>query len=366
MQTVKQHAVIAKFKCLGADCPDTCCHGWDMPVDSRQRELYAQAAPELLASMDADKNIMKREGRNCAQLCEGHCNIHARYGEDFLGDTCYFYPRLIHRVGETHYMSGAISCPEMLRLILSEPKPFALAETTIPRMPISRRDLTSEGYTIAQAEHTHAECMAIADESSTAEIALNVLLAYTYKLPISDTHESKPSDPHALYYALALTEAFGTPGISTHLADIMRTIEQQLDCHFDRTTREYTLGPNASKAYPVLLQRWRMDAETALAPTLRRWLQAQIAMTFFPFGGVADATIAERMAILIQRFATIRLALMCHVSPAGIPPNEPTVIHVIQAIARFMDHLADARLTRMIHRDSGWESEARLRGLVWG
>ncbi len=364
--------VLAGFRCLGADCPDTCCRGWEMPTDARQRARYAEKAPELLATIDPENGVMKRcgTGQQCAQLREGICSIHENYGEEFLGDACYFYPRFIHHVGDSYVMSGAPSCPEMLRLMLTEKAPFTQHEAVPARMPNHRHNLVPEGFLQAQVEEIHAQCMGIAgDAARMPEVAVDALLGEVLALagqPIDKDVAAQSGDAHALYYALALTEAFGAPGISARLADVMAVMAQQLDCRFDRATHKLALGEQASRAYPMLLARWNLDARAALAPVLRRWLQAQIALTYFPFGGFSDASMIERAAVLVQRFATVRLALMCHVSPAGIPPDEQTVIRVIQAIARFMDHLADIKLTRMIHRDSRWERAERLRGLVRG
>ena len=28
------------FECIGSDCPDTCCRGWDITVDDNAAEIY--------------------------------------------------------------------------------------------------------------------------------------------------------------------------------------------------------------------------------------------------------------------------------------------------------------------------------------
>jgi hypothetical protein len=382
-----QYAVMASFRCLGAQCPDTCCRGWDMPVDARQRQCYTTRAPELLATIDPQNNIMKRTGdqQQCAQLCEGSCAIHASYGDEFLSDACHFYPRLLHAVGDGYMMAGAVSCPEMLRLILTEKEPFAAqVSPAAVRMPIHRRDVVPTGWTPDGVQAVIAHAMhAAGDGAHAPEACMAYLLHFAQLLAPMTAGDAWPqaaknarhtldgaqplaSDGHGVYYALALLEAFGEPNVSVRLGAIMARMEQALDCRFDRATRSITMGQNAAAAYSMLQHRWRMDAQQALAPVLRRWLQAQVAMTAFPFGGFQHISMAERAAVLVQRFATIRLALMCHVDANAVPPDEETVMRVIQGISRFMDHIADADLTQMIHRDCGWQSEARLRGLVMG
>ncbi len=356
-----------------------------MPVDRRQRQCYQEKAPELLAAIDPVASIMRREGaqHQCAQLCEGRCSIQARYGEQMLGDACYFYPRMLHAVADEYRMVGATSCPEMLRLILNEPDAFSIQSVAVPRLPVHRHNLVPHGWTVTQVDGLHRYCMEVAgDATRSPEASLAYLLHVAEGMTAivtddwrsivldaemrmaSTSPNTVPATPYALYYGLALLEAFGNPNSSLRLADIMATMEKQLDCRFDRPSRSITVGASAAQTYAQLVQRWQMDAKQSLASVLRRWLQAQLAMTYFPFGGFNDITMAQRAAILVQRFATVRLALMCHVSENGIPPDEDTILRVIQGISRFMDHIADAKLTLMIHRDSGWVGMPQLRGLI--
>jgi hypothetical protein len=226
-------------------------------------------------------------------------------------------------------------------------------------------------------------CLALAaDEACSPEAILQALLTlgevmgdstpenwqenWSHALQHQPTPEAKEGDSHTLYYALALTEAFGDPGISQKLAGIMQQMEQVLACRFTRDTRDMQFLNGSAGVRARLWQRWAADAQTALAPMLRRWIQAQITMSSFPFAGFHDLAFAKRGAVLVQRFATMRLALMCHVPLSGIAPDAQAVMEVMQGLSRFMDHLADAKLTMMIHRDAGWESPARLRGLIFG
>lgn len=376
---------MAKFACLGAECPDTCCRGWEMPVDAAQRARYVAQAPELLDIIDPEAGVLRREGddRHCTRLREGICGVHADYGTDFLGDACYFYPRLWHNVGGEMRMTGAMSCPEIVRLVMQELDPFAQMPATADRLPAHRRDRVPEGWSAQAVDAVHAHALALAaDAQVSPEAAMLRLLALAESLARSTPEnwreqweiavaqapapQRKEGDSHTLYYALALTEAFGDPGISKGLAGIFQQMEQALACRFERASRDLQFVAHSKGVQARLWQRWRMDAQAALAPMLRRWIQAQLSITLFPFGGFHELTIAERGAVLVQRFATVRLALMCAVPPNGVAPDEASVMQVMQGIARFMDHLADAKLTMMIHRDAGWADPARLRGLIAG
>ena len=363
---LQQHAVVGRFSCLGAECPDTCCAGWDMPVDQVQLTRYEIAAPELLATVNLTHGIMKREAANqqCGQLCEGICAIQKNYGSDFLGDSCHFYPRIVHAIGERQLMVGSTSCPEMLRLILNTRDPFAASETTLERMPGIRRNILPEGWTDEELHLTMQQFMALAqEEARTPEQIITTIIDTACEAQQEDT-AAKPINAHSIYYALALTDAFSDQPRRPALDSVMRVMEQKLGCAFDRTSRTISFAPDAATHFSLLAARWNMDARHALAPVLRRWIQAQLAMTAFPFGGLPGLTIIERTALLAQRFATMRLGLMCHVEANGIPPDEITTIRVIQVLSRFLDHLADAKLTKMIQRDLGWTTPAQLHALI--
>src|SRR4051812_31360961 len=97
---IKQHAFLEKFSCIGKDCPDTCCHEWEVKVGTKHRALYAKEAPELLDALDII-HCMKHDAHGrCIKLEDGLCNIQNKYGTDFLSDSCHFYPRIMHKIDD--------------------------------------------------------------------------------------------------------------------------------------------------------------------------------------------------------------------------------------------------------------------------
>ena len=332
-----------------------------MPVDAVQLARYRATAPELLATVDRAEGIMHKDapGGTCQQLCAGTCGIQNRYGADFLGDSCHFYPRIVHNLGGRQRMVGSTSCPEMLRLMLAEPAPFMYETVTLARMPGIRRDILPEGATPEQMRAVMDEFMQVAaDETRSPEQIMAQIIGMICEG--MEQGAAKPGNAYSIYYALALTEAFSAAPRRTQLDAVMQGMEQQLGCCFDRTERMLSFAPDAANRLSQLQRRWNAQAH---APILRRWIQAQLAMTAFPFGGLSNLTAFEHLAVLVQRFTTMRLALMCHVTQDGTP-DAGTALRVMQVLSRFMDHLADAKLTRMIFRDLGWTSPAQLRQLI--
>jgi len=132
-----------RFRCIGADCEDDCCHTWRVEVDPRTVERLRLAAP--FASETARRKLdgalvtrpktatdrggttlkMLPSGRCPLQRADGLCHIQAELGERNLPDVCAVYPRRIQRVtavgdppGGHLELTATVSCPEVARQLL--------------------------------------------------------------------------------------------------------------------------------------------------------------------------------------------------------------------------------------------------------
>lgn len=347
---IKQYALLGQFTCLAADCPDTCCRQWDMPVDRVRLERYRAEAPELLEAVDQERRVMKRDATDdCVKFEGGLCGIQGRYGSGFLGDACHFYPRFHRRLGEQVVMSAALSCPETARLALFSGAPFALTDQLAERVPVTIGDTKPASVPTEEALATIARWIDFAgNEALTPERIIAGLVHDTLEPAMADA-----SDPQAIYYAFTLLLATAPESHRKRLAGICRVMEQALGCRMNWATRELE-----AIVLPKIALRW--TEQTALAPLLRRWIQAQIALTSFPFAG-GKLSVFEHGAVLALRFATVKLALLSHGEAALVPE---TAVRIVQTIARFHDHLGDADLSLQIYRDAKWMTPGRLRGLV--
>jgi len=123
-----------RFRCIGGECEDNCCHGWEVTVDKATYKKY-QAIPALrkiLAQSFALTNnpddnkyavIKHTASTNCPMLLEdGLCRIHKEFGADYLPTTCATYPRCSRRVDGLLEQPLQLSCPEAARLVLLEPQ----------------------------------------------------------------------------------------------------------------------------------------------------------------------------------------------------------------------------------------------------
>jgi len=149
VHTVRQPQCFDRFRCIGAECEDTCCGGWGILVDSETYEKYQgpldfRIAGNTLSSLveinpartsSADYAKIRLEGNACPAFKDGLCSIQQVLGEPYIPDLCSTYPRVLHVTGGTVERSLHLSCPEAARLVLSDPQAMVLIERAEEPLP---------------------------------------------------------------------------------------------------------------------------------------------------------------------------------------------------------------------------------------
>ncbi|MBM4764123.1 flagellin lysine-N-methylase [Bacillus sp. B15-48] len=120
------------FSCIGSDCEDTCCAGWRVTIDDETYKKYKRVKHTEMKKR-LEKNIVRNRSNpsknNAAKInmynlkCpfldkDSLCDIHSKLGEEYLSDTCKFYPRVDSLVNGILERSLTLSCPEAARLVL--------------------------------------------------------------------------------------------------------------------------------------------------------------------------------------------------------------------------------------------------------
>jgi hypothetical protein len=124
---------MSKFKCIGSDCPDSCCHQWDIYVNDEEYSRIEQAfesngqshyGPGFKADSNGRRILsMSGEGRKCHFMTGGMCSIHSQFGHEVLPKTCQTYPRSYARLGGIVRLTGYTSCPVVAGLLLEDDSP---------------------------------------------------------------------------------------------------------------------------------------------------------------------------------------------------------------------------------------------------
>ena len=141
---VRQPQYFDSFRCIGADCEDTCCAGWGIPVDQKTYEKYQNLAACRIAdkplsslveinparSSAGDFAKIRLDGERCPALHKDLCAIQETLGESYLPDLCSKYPRVLNASGSVVERSLHLSCPEAARLVLNDPGAMVFRERT--------------------------------------------------------------------------------------------------------------------------------------------------------------------------------------------------------------------------------------------
>lgn len=379
---LQTHSAIKQFQCTGEKCPDTCCKGWGMQMDNVRYALYEKEAPELLDAVTTGEaeRILRRDPTTdyCVKFEDGLCGIHKTRGTTFLGDACHFYPRITRAFGDAYTQTATLSCPEITRLMLYGETPFTEAELEADRVPVEIKNYLPEDITPEGAlKIIRAFIESCADETATAEqVLMRVISAafslhniahkdwvdacsFTLKMAEARIPEAE-IDFQDGYHLVQILEALigaSKPTSRPRLDETRQAIFTRLNIKIASNTYEVISGDGDFKSYQRCWESWQPKRQKMDA-VLKRWLQAQLSISSFPFAGFGK-DIPERLTILAVRFATLRLALMCAPSL-----EEAEVIRIVQSLARFMDHLADPTFSMMAYSEAGWTNLARMRGLV--
>lgn len=358
-------------------------------MDDATYQRYQSQAPELLDAVvekDSVGHIMRRDEQSdfCVKFTDGLCAVHKKYGSDFLGDACHFFPRVTRKLGDEAFMTATLSCPESARLALLGEGGFAQGEGAVDRLPQTLRDYLPEGLDAAAALEVHqAFVNAALDESASAERSMARIVSVAHslgafgvdswkmavpfylksaddRLPAPEAADADPFNLlHALMGIVAASGQQNRPRLQDTIADMESALQVQLDWE--------GLGIRATgdsvAAYQAMQAQWNEQYADAMQPLLRRWIAAQLSIALFPFAGFGE-DVKERALLMGVRFATIRLALMSACNTAGKIIDEAQQIRVVQSLARVLDHLADPTLSLKIYDEPGWLREARLRSLI--
>ena len=127
-----------QFKCVAAECTDTCCAGWAIMIDEDTLEKYEKYegafGNRLKNSIDWKEGCFQQCNKRCAFLNDDNlCDIHLEAGEHMLCDTCRNYPRHMEEFEGVREGSLSLSCIEAAKIILGceEPVHFITLEDDV-------------------------------------------------------------------------------------------------------------------------------------------------------------------------------------------------------------------------------------------
>lgn len=380
---------VSYFACLTDKCEDTCCKHWSMQINAAALDNYKQNAPELLDAVESDGSdgfIMRKDVSSgyCVKFEDGKCGIQNKYGEDYLGDACYFYPRITRLLGDLQVVTATMSCPEIARISFFTENPFILEEAEFIRRPQDVRNILPEGLSSHDAVTIHSAFIkATEDEDASAERIFTRIASVSRSLQriekkdwlrvvplylrLADSSLPVPerniNDPFNLLHSLCGLIVASKKQTLPRLKQTILEMEQALQVRLDWqnvliNTQEGSLG-----AYNAVKEKWDDEGSMIYAPVLKKWLAAQFSAAFYPFAGLGES-LKDKITIIGVRFAIFRLALMSLYSINNGQLHQDDVVRVAQSLSRFLEHLADPSFSIKIYEEVGWDRENRMLGLL--
>ena len=135
---------VTGFKCIGGDCEDSCCIGWDIDIDkitfrkyfrTKDIQMKREFVKHVYKNEDCDSEEVDygrariNESKWCPFLNEDKlCKIHKNLGEDYLSNVCYSYPRVYNVLDGVYELSLYMSCPEAIRKLMAHTEPITFVE----------------------------------------------------------------------------------------------------------------------------------------------------------------------------------------------------------------------------------------------
>ena len=128
------------FRCIGAECEDTCCVGWIVNIDKHTYEAYQRSddpelGPRLHELVTINAGIQRRQlmpasaDRTRVRVSSRRPVLHSeKAGRTVPVDDVLGYPRVMNMVDDVLQRSLDLSCPEAARIVLLDPGPMQFDE----------------------------------------------------------------------------------------------------------------------------------------------------------------------------------------------------------------------------------------------
>ena len=126
------------FKCIGSECPNSCCVGWEIDldintfqkyIDLQDNNIYKCISINQKPTYDKFAKIKKVNDQRCSFLDKDNlCNIQKKYSEKLLSPTCSNFPRRKVDFGSKQLSSCLLSCPEISRIYFEDNEQFKIID----------------------------------------------------------------------------------------------------------------------------------------------------------------------------------------------------------------------------------------------
>lgn len=393
---------VSRFRCIGPQCEDTCCSGWQVAIDKKTFQAYRQVTqPELRRLFAANITRQRSESstanharieldpvtRACPLMQESLCEVQAKLGESYLSDTCFSYPRLSRNFAGQHEQALTLSCPEAARQALLAADAFDFIEAPITlRANSAGAVVARHGMSLELMNEVRIFCLQLVRsaglevwqklavlgvfcESLTATLAAQgpaavpaLLDSFTMLVEqglvldaLADLQPNHASQAR-VFAAIWQRRAIITPsalqnrvfadiaaGLGAGAGDTELAPEQLVACY----SRGVARLPAALEAAPHLLEHYILN---------------EMFCDLFPFQGASPYA---HYLQLVSRFGLLRLMLAARCSGDGDLPGADLLVQTVQVYCRRFQHDATfaAQVNLALHK-TGWATLEKVFGFL--
>lgn len=382
-----QYKFINKFKCTQDKCQDNCCFNWKMQVNDSIVDLYRKQSDELYNAIEQRDNytVMKidKKTNGCIKFTEGLCGIHKNYGENYLADSCYFFPRIIKKLNNNILMSATLSCPEITRIILNDDDPFSIIKADFFRLPESISDIAPKETEIKDFLITQQNILTLFNNNDLqAKDGLQQLITISRSLDHVEKKDYLPAinaiitiatnliaEPKineqshfSLIYILIFLINNSKDDVPVKLFNIINKIEQDLMLKINWENNEIIAEQQNIDIYRNKVNNFTNSLNLEIDIILKKYIQALLVNSSYPFSSF-DFLPSEHIAIITVKSAILKIILVCFTENQRLP-DQVKIIEIIQTFSRFIDHLSQPKIFLLILKDFGWLNEATIGGLL--
>lgn len=356
---------MADFKCIGSECVDTCCAGWDINIDENTFEKYVNSKGELKELVQGkfrenkenedflNKGFMiLKEQNKCPFLNDDMlCDIHGRIGEENLCITCKRFPRVYNIIDDIYEKSGLPSCEEIcIKAFLNKEKmEFIEIEEEIDESAIEiRRIIDTEAFEGTDSllqyfwEIRVNSINIIQNRSFSIEERLNILKYFyreiekNYKMLDFESIENILEDFSENTIDLELLKGKAYNESNEFYLSLIdeRLIENIKGIRLKECILEYT---NAIEGYDI--NKYSSELSKKLEKysfIFENYLVNQIFKDLIPFNKGEDLTLS--VDVLINSYRIIKAYTIGLSLNSKMLLDEKIIIKVIQSLSKDIEH----------------------------